>query len=482
MGLKNDFLWGGAVAAHQIEGGWQEGGKGISIADVMTAGDNVTKTPRRITDGVIPGENYPNHEASDFYHHYKEDIALLAEMGFKCFRTSIAWTRIYPHCDESEPNEDGLRFYDDLFDECHKYGIEPVVTLSHFEMPFYMAKEYGGFRNRKCIDFFVKFAVTCFERYKNKVKYWMTFNEINNQANPIYHHLAQEGGILPGQCQGENPEYIMYQSAHYELVASALAVKKGHEINPDFKIGCMIAMCPIYPATCKPEDMMAATRFMQQKYWYTDVHVKGKYPGWLAKKFGRKGWKFDMTAEDMDALINGTVDYIGFSYYMSFAVESKPDNPYFDYRESDYVKNPYLKASDWGWQIDPMGLRYSLNWFSDRYDIPLMIVENGFGAYDKVLDDGSIDDSYRIEYLKNHIKAMIDAVECEGIDLMGYTMWAPIDIVSASTGEMDKRYGFIYVDKNNAGEGTLKRSRKKSFYWYKEVIATNGKCLERSND
>ncbi len=477
MALREDFLWGGAVAAHQIEGGWQEGGKGVSIADVMTAGDNVTKTPRRITDGVLPGENYPNHEASDFYHHYKEDIALLAEMGFKCFRTSIAWTRIFPKCDEDEPNEEGIKFYDDLFDECLKYDIEPIVTLSHFEMPYYMAKHYGGFKNRKCIDFFVKFAKVCFDRYKDKVKYWMTFNEINNQADPIPHHLVQEGGILPEDCQGEDLEQIMYQSAHYELVASALAIKAGHEINPNFKIGCMIAMCPIYPNSCKPEDVFAAQRFMQGKYWYTDVHVKGKYPNWLSKKFERKGWKLDITDEDIAILKSGVVDYIAFSYYMSFVVQAQIDNPYFDYRESDFVKNPYVKASDWGWQIDAMGLRYALNWFAERFDVPLMIVENGFGAYDKLEDDGTIDDSYRIEYLGNHIKAMIDAVENEGVDLMGYTMWAPIDIVSASTGEMDKRYGFIYVDKNNAGEGTLERRKKKSFDWYKKVIASNGKIL-----
>lgn len=476
MSLRKDFLWGGAVAAHQIEGGWQEGGKGISIADVMTAGDNVTKTPRRITDGVLEGENYPNHEASDFYHHYKEDIALLAEMGFKCFRTSIAWTRIFPKCDEEKPNEAGLQFYDDLFDECLKYGIEPIVTLSHFEMPYYMAKEYGGFRNRKAIDFFVKFAKVCFERYKDKVKYWMTFNEINNQADPTPHHLVQEGAILAKE--GEDLEYVMYQSAHYELVASALAVKAGHEINPDFQIGCMIAMCPIYPYSCKPEDVLAAEKFMQGKYWYTDVHVKGKYPKWIAKKCQRKGWEMDITEEDLAILKEGTVDYIAFSYYMSFAVAAKEDNPYFDYREGDYITNPNVKASDWGWQIDPMGLRYAMNWFTDRFDVPLMIVENGFGAYDKVEADGTVDDSYRIDYLGSHIKSMMDAVENDDIDLFGYTMWAPIDIVSASTGEMDKRYGFIYVDKNNAGEGTLARSKKKSFEWYKNVIATNGECLK----
>ena len=268
MSLRKDFLWGGAVAAHQIEGGWQEGGKGISIADVMTAGDNVTGAPRRITDGVIEGENYPNHEATDFYHHYKEDIKLLAEMGFKAFRTSIAWTRIFPRGDEDTPNEAGLAFYDDLFDECHKYGIEPIVTLSHFELPWTIVKEYDGFKNRQVIDFFVKFAKVCFERYQHKVKYWMTFNEINNQADPIQHHILQEGGIL--LKEDDNPEEVMFQSAHYELVASALAVIEGHKINPDLQIGCMIAMNPIYPLTCKPEDNLAAQGAMHGKYWFAD--------------------------------------------------------------------------------------------------------------------------------------------------------------------------------------------------------------------
>ena len=261
-------------------------------------------------------------------------------------------------------------------------------------------------------------------------------------------------------------------------MASALAVKAGHAINPDFMIGCMIAMCPIYPYSCKPVDVLAAEKFMQGKYFFTDVHVKGKYPNWVMKKFQRKGYNLDITEEDLAILAEGTVDYIAFSYYMSYAVEAKETNPHYDYTEYDYVRNHFLKASDWGWQIDATGLRYAMNWFADRFDVPLMIVENGFGAYDKVEDDGTVNDDYRVEYLGNHIKSMIECVEEDGIDLLGYTMWAPIDIVSASTGEMDKRYGFVYVDKNNAGEGTLARSKKKSFYWYKEVIATNGECLK----
>ena len=473
--LRKDFLWGGAVAAHQLEGGWNKGGKGVSVADVMTVGDNVV--PREITIGVLQGKNYPNHEGIDFYTHYKEDIKLFAEMGFKCFRTSIAWTRIFPQGDESEPNELGLKFYDELFDECLKYGIEPVITLSHFEMPYHLVTEYGGWRNRKMIDFFVRFAEVCFTRYKDKVKYWMTFNEINNQANYNEDFAPFTNSGIAYQ-PGENREKIMYQAAHYELVASALAVKIGHEINPDFQIGCMIAMCPIYPLSCKPEDMMMSVSAMHKRYWFTDVHVRGYYPGYLEKYFQRKGFNLDITVEDKLLLLEGCVDYIGFSYYMSFTTESKSDNPQYDYDESkDLVRNPYVKASDWGWQIDPVGLRYAMNWFYDRYQLPLFIVENGFGAIDQLNSDGTIDDDYRIDYLKAHIEAMKTAVEEDGIDLLGYTPWGCIDLVSAGTGEMKKRYGFIYVDKDNEGQGTLKRSKKKSFDWYKQVIATNGEQL-----
>ena len=470
--LRKDFLWGGAVAAHQLEGGWQEKGKGISIADVMTAGAN--RVAREITDGVLPEKNYPNHEAIDFYHHYKEDIRLFAEMGFKCFRTSIAWTRIYPTGIETQPNEEGLRFYDDMFDTCQKYGIEPVITLSHFEMPFELVKKYGGFRNRKCVELFVRFARTCFERYKNKVTYWMTFNEINNQVNFLEDWAPFTcSGLL--YEKGDNREALMYQAAHYELVASAQAVKIGHEINPDFKIGAMIAMCPIYPYSCNPDDMMMAVSAMQKRYWFADVHARGVYPEYVKTYLKRKGITLDITVQDEMDLKAGCVDYIGFSYYMSFVVRSNPENPEYDYDESkDKVENPYIKVSDWGWPIDPKGLRYGMNWLYDRYGLPLFIVENGFGAYDKPAADGSIDDSYRIDYLGSHIKSMKECVEQDGVDLLGYTPWGCIDLVSAGTGEMEKRYGFIHVNKDNQGNGDLSRSRKKSFYWYQNVIKTNG--------
>lgn len=475
MSFQRNFLWGGAAAAHQLEGGYDKGGKGLSIMDVTTAGSRTSR--RRVTEEIVPGEYYPNHEAIDFYSHYKEDIRLFAEMGFKCFRTSIAWTRIFPNGDEETPNEEGLKFYDDLFDECHKYNIEPVITLSHFEMPLHLVKKYGGFRDRRLVEFFVRFAVACFTRYKDKVTYWMTFNEINNQANyKDLFSLYADSGIL---CrEGEDPEALMYQAAHYELVASARAVKLGHLINPDFKIGCMTAMCPIYPFTCRPEDILMAEKAMQKRYYYTDVHVNGVYPPNILTYWERKGFSLDVTEEDLNILKEGRVDYIGFSYYMSFCISHKEDNLYFDYCEDkDLVKNPYVEASDWGWQIDPIGLRYSLNWFTDRYSVPLFIVENGLGAYDKIEADGSINDQYRIDYFKSHIEQMKKAVEEDGADLMGYTPWGCIDLVSAGTGEMDKRYGFIYVDKHNDGSGDLARRKKASFTWYQKVIASNGEVL-----
>ncbi|MCH4021515.1 MAG: 6-phospho-beta-glucosidase [Erysipelotrichaceae bacterium] len=476
MPFRKDFLWGGAVAAHQVEGAWDQDGKGPSIADVMTAGGN--GIPRVITDGVLPSEYYPNHEAVDFYHHYKEDIAMFAEMGFKSFRTSIAWSRIYPNGDDAQPNEKGLQFYDDLFDECHKYNIEPIITLQHFEMPWHLAKKYNGFMDRRCIDFFVRFAKTCFERYHNKVKYWMTFNEINNQgAAPIAHHMLQEGAVLTTDDNPDN-ERMMYQSSVYELVASAKAVQVGHEIDRNMMIGCMIAYEPIYAKTCNPQDYIEMTEANHKRYWYMDVQAKGILPNYIQKYWQRMGWDIDVTEDDLRELAKGKVDYIGFSYYMSQTTEAKKDNPHYNFYENkDLVRNPYLKVSDWGWPIDPLGLRYALCWMEDRYNLPMMIVENGLGAYDQKEKDGTVDDQYRIDYLKAHIEAMKEAVEEDGVNLLGYQMWAPIDIVSASTGEMDKRYGFIYVNKNNKREGDLSRSRKKSFYWYKKVIASNGEEL-----
>lgn len=476
--LPKDFLWGGALAANQFEGGWDKGGKGPSVVDVMTAGSNIV--PRQITETIEPDKFYPNHEAIDFYHNYKEDIALFAEMGLKCLRTSIAWSRIFPKGDEDEPNEEGLQFYDNVFDELLKYGIQPIITLSHFEMPLYLAREYGGFKNRKLVDFFVKFAETCFTRYKDKVKYWLTFNEINNQmdtSNPIF--LWTNSGVT--LKEGENEKEVMYQAAHHELVASALAVSKGKEINPDFQIGAMIAFLPVYPYSCHPEDIMLAEESMRTRFFFSDVQVRGYYPNYALKEFEREGYNIKFEDGDEEILKNGTVDFIGFSYYMSTTVKHdavKEKSEFIVNGELEKgVENPYIKASNWGWGIDPTGLRYALNLLYDRYQIPLFIVENGFGAIDYVEEDGSIHDQYRINYLKGHIKAMKKAVIYDGVDLIGYTPWGIIDIVSFTTGEMNKRYGMIYVDRDNEGKGTMKRLKKDSFTWYKNVIKTNGEEL-----
>ena len=476
--LPNDFLWGGAFAAHQFEGGWNAGGKGPSVVDVMTAGAH--GVPRKITETIMEDTFYPNHEAIDFYGRYKEDIALLAGMGLKCLRTSIAWTRIFPNGDELEPNEEGLKFYDNVFDELLKYGIEPVITLSHFELPLHLAREYGGFRNRKLVDFFERFAEVCFKRYKNKVKYWMTFNEINNQMdtnNPLF--LWTNSGVT--LKEGEDPREVLYKVAHNELLASAKAVIKGREINPEFKIGCMVSHVPIYPYSCNPEDIMAAEEAMRERFFFPDVHVRGHYPRYALKEFKRKGYDIGMEEGDSEILKKGTVDYIGFSYYMTNTVDSTAHQDVSkatDGSSEHSVKNPFIKESDWGWAIDPEGLRYALNIFYERYEKPLFIVENGFGAIDVKEADGSCHDDYRINYLKAHIKEMKKAVELDGIDLIGYTPWGCIDCVSFTTGEMKKRYGFIYVDRDNEGNGTLERSKKDSFEWYKKVIASNGENLD----
>lgn len=472
--LSPDFLWGGACAAHQFEGGWNAGGKGPSVVDVLTAGAN--GVPRRITETVDPNEFYPNHEAIDFYGHFREDIKLFAEMGLKCFRTSIAWSRIFPQGDELEPNEEGLKFYDEVFDELLKYGIEPVITLSHFEIPLHLARTYGGFRNRKLVEFFERFARVCFERYNGKVKYWMTFNEINNQMNvdnPIF--LWTNSGVTIEE--GENPQQVLYQTAHNCLLASAKAVAAGHEINPEFQIGAMVAMVPVYPYSCDPEDVMAAEIAGRDRFFFPDVQIRGYYPAYTLKKFEREGLDPGFQDGDEEILRAGKVDYLGFSYYMSNTVKhdavTDPSKSTSGALRNS-VENPYIKVSEWGWGIDPQGLRYSLNTFYNRYQVPLFIVENGFGDVDTVQPDGTIDDPARIDYLRNHIAAVKQAVLEDGVDLIGYTPWGIIDLVSFTTGEMKKRYGMIYVDRDNEGNGTMERRKKASFDWYRTVIATDG--------
>ncbi|WP_455844330.1 6-phospho-beta-glucosidase [Pantoea agglomerans] len=473
--FPENFMWGGAVAAHQVEGAWDKGGKGPSIVDVLTSGAH--GVDRVITSGIQDDCFYANHEASDFYHRYREDIALLAEMGFRCFRTSIAWSRIFPRGDEVEPNEEGLRFYDALFDELLKYGIEPVITLSHFEMPNFLVTEYGGWKNRKVLDFFVRFSTVVIERFQHKVKYWMTFNEINNQRNwktPLFGYCCS-GVIFINE---PNPEECMYQVLHHQFVASAQVVKLGHEINPALQIGCMIAMVPLYPFSCHPDDVMYAQEAMRERFLFSDVHMRGHYPAYILNEWQRKGYHIAMEPDDAQILREGCADYIGLSYYMSNAVSN--ENAGSGTALSGFegsVPNPHVKASDWGWQIDPVGLRYVLNILYERYEKPLFVVENGFGAIDKMDKKGEVNDDYRIDYLRAHIEQMKKAVTEDGVDLMGYTPWGCIDCVSFTTGQYSKRYGFIYVNKNDDGSGDFSRSKKKSFDWYRRVIASNGKEL-----
>ncbi|MBY0203940.1 glycoside hydrolase family 1 protein [Paenibacillus cucumis (ex Kampfer et al. 2016)] len=467
--FPENFLWGGAIAANQAEGAYNLGGKGLSTQDVAPRGvmGSITEEPTDDNMKLI---------GIDMYHRYKEDVKLFAEMGFKVFRTSIAWSRIFPKGDELEPNEEGLQFYDNLFDECRKYGIEPLVTLSHYETPLHLAKEYDGWVNRKMIGFYERYATTVFNRYKNKVKYWLTFNEINS----ILEFPFMSGGIYTPKEKLSKQD--LYQAIHHELVASASAVKLCHEIIPDAQIGCMILSMPTYPLTPNPDDVIKVMEYEHSNYFFGDMHVRGRYPGYMKRYFREKGIEIHMEEGDQEMLLN-TVDFISFSYYMSTCQTADPAKQVAG--EGNLIggiPNPYLPASEWGWQIDPQGLRYVLNMFYDRYQKPLFIVENGLGAVDELITgpDGekTVNDDYRIQYLNDHLVQVGEALE-DGVDIMGYTSWGCIDVVSASTAQLKKRYGFIYVDRHDDGSGTLERYRKKSFHWYKDVIASNGNSLKR---
>ncbi|MGQ7506025.1 glycoside hydrolase family 1 protein [Streptococcus suis] len=473
------FLWGGATAANQFEGGWNLGGRGPATSDTYIAVDPDKRkdmshfgkpVSRADVEFALADQEglYPKRWGSDFYHRYKEDIALFAEMGFKTFRLSIAWSRIFPKGDELEPNEEGLAFYDAVFNELNKYGIEPLVTLSHYEFPLHLALEYGGWKNRKVIEFFVRYAETVFKRYQGKVKYWLTFNEINILGMVGY----LSGGLLFED--GKNDLEAMYQAVHHQFIASSLATKAAHEIDPENKVGCMLARMENYAATCNPDDVLAALKKDQENLFYTDVQVRGAYPSYMKRFFKENNIQVVFEPGDEAILKQYPVDFMSFSYYMTSITRALPDK---DKATAGNLilgeANPYLEASDWGWQIDPVGLRITLNKLYDRYQVPLFIVENGLGALDKVEADGSIQDGYRISYLEKHIQQMYEAIE-DGVELMGYTPWGCIDLVSASTSEMSKRYGFIYVDADDQGQGSFDRSRKASFYWYKDVIASNG--------
>jgi 6-phospho-beta-glucosidase len=473
-GFSSGFLWGGAIAANQAEGAYLEGGKGLTIVDLLPTGKKRWDIMNGKIETLVPEEDefYPGHEAIDFYHRYKEDIALLAEMGFKALRLSVSWARIFPNGDDETPNEEGLRFYDDVFDELLKYNIEPVVTIAHFDVPVNLIEKYGSWRNRQLVGFFEHYSKTIFNRYKDKVKYWMTFNEIN-----MLLHLPFIGAGLVFK-DGEHKEQVQYQAAHHQLLASALAVKAGHEINPEFQIGCMLAAGMTYPYTANPDDVWDGMSKDRESFFFIDVQARGAYPGYAKRYMDENGIKINMQQEDEEILRDGVVDYIGFSYYASRTTST--DLEVLKQQTAGNVfgsiENPYLEKSEWGWTIDPKGFRITMNQLHDRYQKPLFVVENGLGAQDAPNDEGEVADDYRIDYLRRHVEQMKEAV-IDGVELIGYTSWGPIDIVSASTGEMKKRYGYIYVDKDNEGSGTLERKRKKSFYWYKNVINSNGEKL-----
>lgn len=481
MGFPKGFLWGGATAANQFEGGWLEDGKGASVPDHIRGG--TVSTPRLWDKEIDETIYYPSHEATDFYHHYKEDIALYGEMGFKCYRMSINWARIYPTGMEETPNQKGLDFYHNVFAECKKYNIEPLVTISHYELPWGLSEKYNGWAGREVIDCYVRYAKTLFTEFKDEVTLWLTFNEINIGANSF-------GRIMSLGMQGDDhkPMFKMnetdeekserFTALHHQFVASALAVQAGHEINPENKIGCMIAGSMTYPFTCNPLDVKDAQNKMNMSNWFCgDVQVRGHYPYYAKRFFKDNNVVVKMEEGDEDILKKGTVDFYSFSYYMSSCASVDPEALKAAGNMFTGIKNPYLQASDWGWQIDPEGLRIYLNEVYGRYEVPLMIVENGLGANDERSEDGKFHDDYRINYLRDHIKAMEQAIE-DGVDLMGYTMWGCTDLVSASTGEMKKRYGFVYVDRDNDGNGDMHRERKDSFYWYKKVCESNGEDLD----
>lgn len=480
--FPEDFFWGGATAANQAEGGYAVNGKGDSTADHLTRGSR--KQERYYTKEIDPDMEYPSHTAIDFYHRYKEDIALFKEMGFKMYRMSINWTRIFPKGDEKEPNQDGLDFYRSVFKECKKSGIEPLVTLSHYEMPFHLAEAYGGWRSRKCIQFFENYARTVFEEYKGLVHYWLTFNEIN--AGVHFFGSYMSCGILPeekvSKVHRKETSTVQvkerFTALHHQFIASANVVKIAHQIDPENKVGCMLAGMVHYPASCRPDDILLAQQAMQRDCYYCgDVMVRGYYPNFSSRFWKNLGIEMNVSDEDKQILAEGTVDFISFSYYSTDILGVSDEIDKTSGNIASGGKNPYLQTSQWGWQIDPAGLRWFLNELYGRYEIPLMVVENGLGAEDKIEADGKIHDEYRIAYLREHIRAMNEAL-ADGVDLKAYTPWGCIDLISASTGEMKKRYGMIYVDKLDDGSGSLERKKKDSFYWYQKCIASNGEDLD----
>lgn len=484
MTFNPNFLWGGAIAANQVEGAWDVDGKGMSVADAALFKPYLDVSDysghNKITTEILEAARlekdttyYPKRRGIDFYHHYPEDIALFAEMGFKTLRLSIAWTRLFPTGEEREPNQAGLDYYTDIFKTLKKYNIEPIVTLSHYEMPLALSLKYNGWVDRRLIDLFVNYAKVCFETFEPYVKYWLTFNEVDS----VGRHPFITAGIVPDKCPNDDIDSAVYQALHHQYVAAAKATQLCHDMIPGSQMGCMLTKLTTYPNTCHPSDVLLSLERNLDNYAHADIQIFGAYPVLYQQYLTNKGISITMAEEDADILKGGTADYLAFSYYMSRTESADPNKEKAAGNTIMSVKNPYLDATEWGWQIDPIGLEISLIELYDRYHVPLIIVENGMGANDVVDSDGQVHDAYRIAYFKSHIEAMQRAVD-RGVDLFGYTSWAPIDSISVSTSQMSKRYGFIYVDQDDFGQGTLKRIRKDSFYWYQKVIQTNGIELE----
>lgn len=475
--FPENFLWGGAVAACQAEGAYDKDGRGLSTSDVHMYSKNLNRsnvvkegggTRDEILSYIKDEKNYyPKRYGIDFYHTYKEDLALLAEMGFRAFRTSISWSRIFPKGDETEPNEKGLVFYDKLIDEIIKKGMEPVITISHYDMPLNLVLEYGGFANRKLVDFFVRYAAVILDRYKDKVKYWIVFNQINLLQ------FCSWGSIGLLDDYADDLEQVKFQAVHHQFVANALVYEYGKKIKPEMQIGTMVADCTYYPNTCNPEDVVLTMKRNRMQYFYTDVQLRGEYPVYALRFFEENGWDIKMEDGDEALIKRNKQDFLAISYYSSKVIDAGccGMNP------RDAIQNPYLKPTPWEWRMDPLGLYNCLSQYWDRYQVPVMIAENGFGAIDTVEEDGAIHDDYRIDYYRQHLLQVKECIK-DGVDVFGYLAWGPIDIVSSSTAEMSKRYGFIYVDQDDEGNGSGLRRKKDSFYWYQKVIDSNGKCLK----
>lgn len=475
MKLKENFMWGGSIAAHQCEGAWNEDGKGIGIMDLVTTGSY--DVPREICKNIEEGKRYPSHEGIDFYNRYREDIALFKEMGFKALRISIDWSRIYPNGDDKEPNQKGIEYYSNVVDELIKNGIEPIITLYHFEMPVNLVRKYGSWTNKKVVELYLKYCKTMFEALKGRVKYWVTFNEMNHidpqtEASDIFTYII--AGLKFSEMKEKKKTLAII--GYNMTLAGVKAVELAHEIDADNKVGCVFGLTPVYPVNCNPINVLNAFKDMDRDFYQIDAMCNGSFPKYKLNEYKDLNIDLEISKEDEEAFLNGKLDFIGVNYYSTSVAHHDGDE---DGEETLFggVQNPYLEKSKWGWAIDPIGLRYLLNYVYRKYGLPIIVTENGLGAIDKLENDGSIQDDYRIDYLSKHLYQLKKAVEEDKVDCFGYLMWGPIDLVSATTGEMKKRYGFIYVNKQDDGTGDYSRKRKKSFEWYKKVISSNGDIL-----